>query len=58
MGRPVIERLMRALVIVVIDVASDFGVGLLNCSVAPIVGQVRVLLGALIQAAGLGLSNA
>ena len=30
MGRPVIERLMRALVVVVIDVASDFGTGLLD----------------------------
>jgi hypothetical protein len=30
MGRSVIERLMRALVVVVIDVAGDFGTGLLD----------------------------
>jgi len=30
MGHPVIERLMRALVVVVIDVAGDFGPGLLD----------------------------
>jgi hypothetical protein len=30
MGRPVIERLMRALVVVMIDVAGDFSAGLLN----------------------------
>jgi len=29
MGRSVIERLMRALMVVVIDVAGDFGTGLL-----------------------------
>jgi len=29
-GRPVIERLMWALVVVVIDVAGDFSEGLLN----------------------------
>ena len=30
MGRSVIERLMRTLVVVVVDVAGDFGTGLLN----------------------------
>lgn len=30
MGRSVIERLMRALVVVVIDVAGDLGTGLLD----------------------------
>jgi hypothetical protein len=30
MGRSVIERLMRALVVVVLDVAGDFGPGLLD----------------------------
>ena len=30
MGRSVIERLMRALMVVVIDVAGDFGTGLLD----------------------------
>src|ERR1035438_4276221 len=30
MGHPVIERLMRALVVVVVDVAGDLGAGLLN----------------------------
>ena len=30
MGRSVVERLMRALVVVVIDVTGDFGSGLLD----------------------------
>ena len=30
MGRPVIERLMRALVVVMVDVAGDFGAGFLD----------------------------
>ncbi len=30
MGRSVIERLMRALVVVVVDVAGDLGTGLLD----------------------------
>ena len=30
MGRPVIERLMGTLVVVMVDVAGDFGTGFLN----------------------------